>query len=298
MTTFESLQSLEIRNQRISAGITLTTGAIVAVALALWMIPTIQNPPLLEEPKEEIFEVVSGGGMDYGNYTNGSGNVNNFQAPSETPRDAPPKAEQAAPKATASAPAVKAPPVQEQMATTDEPAEVSAPPPAPKSTPKPVKKEVSDPAPVKKETRLVRKPKANASNSNALFSNGGGSNHGDGTGIGNRGTPESKILNAKGLYSFGTGSGNGTGGEGEGGLNGRRLIYQVAPKYDAQEEGRIRFKITVNSEGEVVAVKAVNYSGQLKLKRAVEESLRKWKFSPKAGGENQVIVVTYTFKLK
>ena len=297
MTTFESFTALEARNQKISAGITLTTGVALGIMLSLWMLPKFTTPPLLEE-KEEIFEIV-GGGMDYGDFRNGSMNVNNFHEASDDPKDAPPKAQPQEVK-TAQAPSSKAVQTQEHIVSTDEPAEVVAPPPAPKPTTKQkITQERTEPAPVKKETKIVKKPKVQSSaNSNSLFSSGGGSNHGNGSGIGNRGTPESKILNSNGLYSFGTGSGNGSGGEGEGGLNGRRLLYQVAPQYDSQEEGRIRFKITVSAKGEVKAVKALNYSGQMKLKRAVEESLRQWKFSPKDGNEDQVIIVTYTFKLK
>lgn len=295
----------EIRNQKTSAFLTTFLGVVLLLFLILWVIPKAEISPLLEEEKEEIFEIVGGGSMDFGDFNNGSGDVNNFHEASDRPADAPAPTSQ--PDNTVESNPTPTPqndPIQpqEEIVTTEQEEVVTAPPPVIKRTPKP---KVSEPKPVVKETKPVVKEKKyrrintpqNKPNSNATFSTNGGSNHGNGTGIGNRGTPNSTVLNPNGLFSFGNGSGNGT-GDGEGGLNGRRLLYHVNPKYDSQEEGKMKFKVTVNPEGEVVGVRVLNYSGQLSLKRSTESCIRKWKFSPNSSKSNQEIVVTFTFKLR
>lgn len=213
-------------------------------------------------PKDEIHYEVAGR-MDFGNYTEGSSNVNTREAPSAQRQQT----------STSNPTPQPSSPVQEKVITSEEPSEIEAS----NQEPQPASK----PTPQKKV------------NKDALFEKGGesGSNHGDGTDVGNRGRPDSPYLDPNGMYAFGTGGD---------GLNGRKVLNGEFPKkHHCQEEGKITFAITVAPNGSVINVKAVKFAGQRCLRGFTEDYIRKnWRFSKANFQSNQVMKVTFNFKLK
>lgn len=87
-------------------------------------------------------------------------------------------------------------------------------------------------------------------------------------------------------------------GEGEEGLQNRRLIYFVAPRYTVQKEARIKFELFVQPDGSVSRARALNLQAPPELRQAGEEAIRQWRFSPIAGNQVQRITVTIRFRLR
>jgi len=87
-------------------------------------------------------------------------------------------------------------------------------------------------------------------------------------------------------------------GEGEEGLQNRRLIYFVAPRYTVQKEARIKFELFVQPDGSVSRARALNLQAPPELRQAGEEAIRQWRFSPIAGSKVQRITVTIRFRLR
>jgi len=117
----------------------------------------------------------------------------------------------------------------------------------------------------------------------------GGSNHGDGTGIGNRGTPNTKVLDPEGLYSFGSGNK---------GLLGRRPLLLIKPEYTVQKEDIIRFELTIRPDGSVQSVYPLTLSDAPELIKSGRMAIMKWKFNSVDSEEFQKTQVTITFRLK
>ncbi|MCS6906042.1 MAG: energy transducer TonB, partial [Bacteroidia bacterium] len=143
--------------------------------------------------------------------------------------------------------------------------------------------------PVKQPATATQKK---AIDQEALFEKGeGGSNHGSSKEVGDRGRPDSPVLDPAGSFSW---------GEGADGLNGRHFLGAPFPsRHGCQEEGKITFAIVVDRTGRVKNVKTLKYSGQHCLKAFTEKFIReKWKFSPIDEDRDQVIKVTFQFKLK
>jgi hypothetical protein len=122
---------------------------------------------------------------------------------------------------------------------------------------------------------------------------GGGSNDGEGNQVGNSGTPDAKELNPNGGgYAF---------GEGEEGLQGRKLISSVMPKYDVQEDAKITYEIVISPEGKVKEVIPKTLTTSARLTLAAKEALRQWKFddiSKRPGAKDKRLKVSITFRLK
>ncbi|MDW8334742.1 MAG: TonB family protein [Bacteroidia bacterium] len=247
--------------QRRSAVLTALFSLMLGILAAWWVIKRGISPPE-DEPQYVVV-----GRIDFGNLREGGMKINNQKPPTEKPKQAEP--------ARVKTPVVKkSPPKAEKVVTQKAESKV-------KTTEKPVAKPEAKPGP-KPADKPAPKPAAEA---------GGGANHGQSDRqVGDRGTPKAPFVDPQGLFTFGTGDGEG--------LNGRELLSYTRPKYDAQEEGKMTFQITISPDGRVVAVKAVNYGGQRHLKEATEAALRKWRFSPVETGQNQTVKVTFTFKLK
>lgn len=243
-----------------SAALTALACLMLGILAVWWVVKRGVTPP------EDEPQYVVQGRIDFGNLQEGSMKINNQKPPTEKPKEAEP--------VPVKAPVVKkTPPKAEKVVTQKQESKV-------KAAEKPVPKADPKPAP-KTPEKAAEKPSEG----------GGGANHGNANNkTGDRGTPKANFVDPQGLFSFGA-------GEGEG-LNGRELLSYARPKYDAQEEGKLTFQITIAPDGRVVAVKAVNYGGQRNLKEATEAALRKWKFSPVETKQNQTVKVTFTFKLK
>lgn len=121
----------------------------------------------------------------------------------------------------------------------------------------------------------------------------GGANSGKGGDVGNAGSPDIKNLDPEGMYDFGAGAGGGGGG-----LKGRKAITLAKPKYDAQQEGRIKYEFVVDPNGDVVFAKVIPPITKPSIEKAGLEAIKKWKFSKSNSDENQTVRVTITFKLK
>ncbi len=288
----EQLEAEERLHSRISA---ISTAVLMLLLLLISMLWTAyrQNVP----PPGEEYEVL--GAIDFGNYTSGSRQVNNFEPPKENPAETPPPAPQEQQEEThESEPEPTPDPVETQP--TPSPVTVPETPPDPKPTPKPEpKKPTPKPKPEVKEKVKVEKPSESTSSkpsetpSSKPSKQEAGSNQGkESSGTGNQGTPNVKVLDPNGLYSFGTGAG--------GGLNGRSPLRLSPPKYTSQEEGEIQFQFTIAPNGSVVYVKPLGVVRQLALKNAGIAAIKGWKFSPLPPGQsgNQTVRVTIKFKLK
>lgn len=274
------LEAEDKRHMTISGIITATVMVLLILLSLVWTAYRLRLPP----PGEKSYEVV--GAIDFGNYTNGSRKVNNFQKPVEKPVETPPPPAQAKPTPAKPQPT---PPV----VTTNTPSPVTVQPKPVPVPPKPAetKPTPAQPTPTPPKPNTQPSPTYSPTTPNKPTQSGqSGSNEGDATsGTGNQGTPNTKTLDPNGLYSFGTGSG--------GGLNGRTPLSLDSPVYNSQSEARITFTFVIQPDGSVSSVNAV--TDKLDLKRAGIDAIKKWRFSKvDASNGPQTVRVTITFKLK
>lgn len=108
----------------------------------------------------------------------------------------------------------------------------------------------------------------------SLFGNGDASSEGDLAG---------------GMFEF---------GEGEEGLQNRKLLYYVLPRYNVQKEARVKFELFVEPDGRVSRVGALTLGAPQELKLAGQEAIQQWRFSPISTGKVQRLTVTIRFKLR
>lgn len=98
-------------------------------------------------------------------------------------------------------------------------------------------------------------------------------------------------------------AGGGTGtdfqfGDGTEGLQNRRLLHFVLPRYIVQKEARIKFELFVLPDGRVSHAKALSLQAPPELKRLGEEAILQWRFNPIATNEIQRMTVTIRFRLR
>lgn len=260
--------------QQKSVGITLLIGVgLLAFSLVFTFVETTIPP---------LFEILSegSGSVDFGNWTEGSGNVNNFEKPSPSASEGSSSSNQSTFSSSKTS--------SEQNLTdeTQEDETVQAPPPKDK-------KKNKD----KQQTTSHNQQQSHNSNTQTTTDNSdkknntqqGGSNHGDSNQAGNRGRDDVKILDPDGLYSFGSG---------EDGLMGRKPISLAKPVYEVEAEAKITYEFTIAPDGSVKNVKALTLSPHVELKNAGMKAIYKWKFEPIESGKFQKTKVTITFKLK
>ncbi len=94
---------------------------------------------------------------------------------------------------------------------------------------------------------------------------------------------------AAGMFEF---------GEGEEGLQNRKLLYYVLPKYSVQKEARVKYELFIEPDGRVSRVRVLGVGAPQELKLAGEEAIRQWRFSPVSTGKVQRLTVTIRFKLR
>ncbi|MEO1448211.1 MAG: TonB family protein [Bacteroidota bacterium] len=286
----QQLEREERRNERISAIITTVIMVLLLLLSFMWQAFRSRVPPI--GAKE--YEVV--GAIDFGDYKNGSRSVNNFEKAVENPVEAKKPAAKPVPEVEVAD--NNPPPVKEVV--TEAPSPVSQPEPPVKPDPTPT------PTPPKTVTEPKKEPVTETKNNTSETSEPSldddllydpndnatsGSNHGDAeSGTGNAGTPDVKVLDPDGLYSFGTGS--------KGGLKGRSPLALPQPKYTVQEEGDLEFEFIIRPDGSVAYVKLVGGTTELGLKQAGIDAIEKWRFSASPGAANQRVKVTIKFRLK
>ncbi len=253
-----------------SAGITVTFAILLLILSFLWTFVETTDPPL--------FEVLSegSGGVDFGNWVEGSGNVNNFEDPSPNPGEG---------KANAIE-NVKTSPSNEKATLSGEAEESEVTSPPVKETKEKDKKNQNQEKP--KEIVKNDNPATNT-NTNSNSNSSGGSNHGNSDQVGNHGRDDVRILDNDGLYAFGSG---------EEGLQGRKPISLPKPVYEVEAEAKITYEFTIAPNGTVKNVKALTLSSNAELKNAGIKAIYKWKFEPIEQDKIQKTKVTITFKLK
>jgi outer membrane biosynthesis protein TonB len=281
------IQAEERRNERISALITAGIVLLLALLSLLWIVQRDRVPP----PGEKEYEVL--GAIDFGNLRDGSKKVNNFQPPVPDPAQSSRSTPQPAPKSEVSdrnptAPPPVTTPKPSDVTTTTPPKPKTETPPAPPKTTTP-SSQPSQPSnqpkttPSQPSTELEYKPTTGTSGSNQ------GNNP---SGAGNSGTPDIKVLDPDGLYSFAEGTG--------GGLQGRKPLSLNKPNYDCQQEGDMQFEFSIRADGSVFGVKPVRLptSSQNCLVQRGTEAIRTWRFSAQPGAADQRVRVTIKFRLR
>lgn len=282
------IEAQERRHERISAIITTVIVIVLLLISLMWRAFRMRVPP----PGDKDYEMV--GAIDFGDYSQGSRSVNNFQEAVPEPTPAPNQSSSAS-EAEAS-PASSSSSASNEMTQPDI-APVSQPEAQPAPTPDPAPSEpspnppTSDPSPTPSPSEESSSQPTQQQDEDLEFDiSGGGSNQGDAeTGTGNQGTPDVQVLDPGGLYSFAEGS--------EGGLEGRRPLSLPNPSYTSQQEGELTFEFVIAPDGSVSYVKALP-NNKPDLANAGKAAIRRWRFNSKPGAAPQRVRVTIKFKLR
>jgi hypothetical protein len=258
----EREHKLEAKDQRKSAMITSAFALLLLLASLFWTAMAGVIPPV-GQPSWKTIGMIS----DFGNLTEGSSNVDNFQPPSPTPADRP--------KVDQSNPSVK-----------------SNPTPSPKVVESSTQSNQTV-APSNTNTQTTNNNSTtqtnNTATNNSTKSQNGGSNDGQGKTPGNFGNPNSKTLDGNGMFDFGPGIG---------GTAGRKPVKLDLPKYNVQQEAKIKFNFIILPDGKVAFVKseATPYPD---LARVGKEAIERWRFSEVDENEgNLKTSVVITFRLQ
>lgn len=252
------------------------TFGILLVAFLVGMIWNALISPVVPMVEEQY---ITTGRIDFGNWTEGSANVNNFQDPSPNPSDNPKS--NTTPMETQPREAVS----QNTQVIASENA----------NTPNVVDKSNSETVndnPNNSQTNTQTTPtKPTTPTKESQFEmsddEDGGSNHGSGNTTGNRGRDDTRVLDPNGAYSFGD--------DGNGSLNGRIPITLPQPRYTAQQDAKLTFDITIAPNGTVKYVKP-QMTTYNELADAGKEAIYKWKFNDIGNnGQDQKIRVTIKF---
>jgi outer membrane biosynthesis protein TonB len=121
------------------------------------------------------------------------------------------------------------------------------------------------------------------------FQQSGGSNQGDQPGqTGNAGKPTAKTFsNGKGGYKFGDMKGMGFYGDGP-----------QMPAFDVEEEGQVKYRLTISPEGVVTQVEVVRNNGNVVImKNRTIEKLRRTRFT-NPSNRSVTITTTWTYKAR
>ena len=203
--------------------------------------------------EREKYEIV--GAIDFGDLSEGSQDVNTFEKSTDQPSPDKPVEAKAEPTPDQ--------PVQEEIISTDQPAETQV------------------------QTSVEKPKKVIDWNIKS-----GGANDGKSDKTGNKGSPNATVLNPDGMYAF---------GDGDYGLMGRKVISSQKPIYQVQDDSRITYELVISPNGTVKDVIPRTLSTSSALTQAGKDALRKWKFNDISSNPNareQRLRVTITFKLK
>ncbi|MDR6561738.1 MULTISPECIES: hypothetical protein [unclassified Arcicella] len=281
-----------------------------------------------EENKKE--ELVGDGGfvMNFGTDKSGSGKVYTKNKASDLKEEIESKASTETKKIEKVVPKPVIPPEVEKVKTVVKKAPKEPPVVSSKVTsPVKVKEEVitkvekkvaTKPAEVKPTPAPVKVPEKKIDNSALLptkkgnsSSNGtsgtesrpGGASDGNSTGKGNQGQPEGKLVKDGNYVKGPVGDGNGgTGGSGSGGsslnLTGWTWFSKPVVDDDSNDTGIIRFKIKVDSDGDVVDISLVESTVSPTVMQKYKRTVQKTKFRPTSDGDRpEYSSGTVTFKL-
>ena len=224
--------------------------------------------------------------------------------PTPTPQPAQPRVERTPPPQPA---------VPEKVITSEaEEAGATAPPvtkPAPKAAVEPVRETPPTPPKPREQPRTLYTPKGSASG--AAGGNGvsgtssapTGNSNGDHPGtVGDQGDPRGS-LNAKALYGEPGSGGSGTrpGSGGGGGLEMSGWRFENAPVVEALDDtpGLVRFKIKINSDGEVESISKVSGNVSPAQERLCRDKLQEANFvKTNAGAGGATGFYTFRFTVR
>jgi protein TonB len=314
-----NLEAEESKNRQIAFFTTFTFNA--AMLFLFWYI-TIWTAT--ENKKEEL---LGGGGfvVNFGTDKKGSGNVftKNHASPLKNEVDSK-AAETKEIKKVVNKPVVvpevvkakpvKPKPVKETPIVSSKvksPVVVKETPPAkvtPKPAPKPVEAPpVAKPAPEPKVNSdglfPTKKGKSNSNGTTGSNPNPGGAADGTGGGKGNQGQPDGNVVKGGTYEKRPVGDGNGgTGGTAGGGsslsMTGWTWTSKPAVNDDSDETGIIRFRIKVDSDGDVVDVQQIESTVSPAVAQQYKRAVQRTKFKPTSGGDKPDISTgTVSFRL-
>jgi len=251
---------LQREERRVKQRSRLYTGIVLVLFLAfLLLYPLIRDtvPPAGENQYTTI------GRVDFGNLTEGSGEVNTTDPPANSPAEAQPQ-----PQPTQETQPTTPTTNQDDVVTTERPS--------------PTQTQSSQPTPTQ-----PAEPRDQVDN--PMLFDGGGSNDGNSNQIGNEGQPGSQLSDGNGLF-WGD-------GDGAAGLGGRRLLNRFdRPPYDVPEEGKVTFELTVAPNGQVTNVKRRRLCKCPVMIPRIEKKLYELRFNPVPGGRTEVYTVSYTLE--
>lgn len=255
-TSSEYQLELEKEQKKIRQRSLIITGAVLLaiILLSLLVVLTRNTIPPMDENQYTV-----AGSVDFGDYSQGSADINNRQQPSPNPNPNQNQQQQ-----------TESPSSQEESAlTSDQPSEVSR----------------SESA-----TDQTTQPSDQIDNPLTFDNWGGGSNDGNSNQFGDAGTPGAPLSDGNGL-NWGDGE---FGAKGRKLLNN----YQ-RPVYDVNEEGYITFELEILPSGTVRNVRVINSQSRClcpTMQRRAIAKLKKLRFSPVNDNRVQTLRVTHTFR--
>lgn len=139
-----------------------------------------------------------------------------------------------------------------------------------------------------------------------LGTGGTGQGSGNGGKPGNQGVPGGTGSNPfgggpGGGGGTGGGQGTGTGASVGGGLDGRKVLSLAKATYNSNNQGTVRVKVCVNSEGQVVSAEptqAGSTTTDASLRSSATAAARQCRFAAAPGADIQCGWIEYRFKLK
>ncbi|WP_114781553.1 hypothetical protein [Botryobacter ruber] len=279
----------EEKNKRIAAIVSVVLHALIVLLLFYLLAYRPQG-----EPAEDI-----GIELNLGMSEVGSGNVQTTAMPNESKnvqdsKPAPTQPDPAPEPKPAAAAATPVTPVETpKVVTTTAESPVTMkeevkPQPKPQPQPKEVvKKEPEKPVeepkkePEKPRSLYPGKPTESTGTGKSGTSDlATGNNNGDDVNkVGDKGSPDGKI-DAKALY--------GKAGGGAGGLDMAGWRYEIEPKRDpySNETGIVKFRITINGDGELVNISTIESNVSPHVKKWYEDQLRKTNFVRTGGSSS------------
>lgn len=278
----QKLESEEKKNQQISFAATTGLSALLLFLSMFWVAFAGMVPPIEEQKWKTVGYLA-----DFGNMKQGSKKVNNFRKPSEKPADKPKADPKPVEKETPVKPKVSTPVknVKSTTASKEVVTEVKTKPVVKPKTEPVVKPKVTP----KTEAKTNPTPTKSTPKTTPTKANSGGSNDGNSNTTGNKGHPDSKVLNEKGMFKF---------GKGIGGSGGRVPLGLPLPKYDVKQEAKITYTFVIAPSGEVIYVKP-EWTTHTQLAKIGADAIKKWRFSEiEEGSGNLRTTVTITFRLE
>lgn len=308
MNSYHLEEEEESKNRQKALIITIVINAIMFYLF--WYITVWTS----EENKKE--EIAGGGGfvMNFGTDKSGSGRVYTRNKASDLKEEIESKAAPEEKKIEKVAPPVVSPPLEKVKVAKSKPVKEAPLVSSKLTSPVKVKEEVVskvakkvEPKPTESKTVATAKPveKAKIDNSALLptkrgnaTSNGtngsesrpGGASDGTSKGKGNQGQPEGKIVEGGEYTKRPAGDGNGgTGGNAGSGsslsMTGWTWYSKPVVDDDSNDTGIIRFKIKVDSDGDVVDISLIESSVSPTVMQKYKNTVKRTKFKPTSDGD-------------